>query len=108
MDKVLDIAGSYEVEENADFNSAPYLDFENAPLGSNLVDLAYSEPCFDPLRNKFKNALGSLDYKTSDGLLDKCLMDGIHRWPGRQRPLRPLAAACRAPRGAQRGPFQSR
>ena len=76
-DKVLDIAGRYKVVANADFNSAPYLDFENAPLGSNLVKLADREPGFDPLRDKFANALDSLDYKTSDGLLDKCLMDGI-------------------------------
>ena len=76
-DKVLDIAGGYEVEENADFNNAPRMDFKDAPLGSNLVNLAGQEPGFDPLRDKFANALGSLDYKTSDGILDKCLMDGI-------------------------------
>ena len=81
MDKVLDIAGRYEAEENADFNRAPYLDFEDAPLGSNLVDLAYEEPGFGPLRGRFASALGSLDYRTSDGLLDKCLMDGILAGP---------------------------
>ena len=75
-DRILDIAKKYESEKGDDFNRAPANDFRGAPLGENLVNMAYANPPFDAFRNRFRDALESSDYDTSDSIIDKCLRDG--------------------------------
>lgn len=77
MDNVLKWAERYRVKETSDFNLALVADFEGAPLGRRLSDMVEKLPAFDPFRERFNKALRSFDYGTSDGIMDKCLQDGI-------------------------------
>ena len=75
--RVMEEADRYEAKEGTDFNRAPVRDFWGAPLGHNLAKMMYSEPSFDPFRDRFAEALDSLDYGTSDDIMAGCLEDGI-------------------------------
>ena len=74
---IAEAAARYEARAGVDFNSAPWLDFKDAPLGQNLGELVHSLPAFDPFRDKFNDALAALDYRTADGVIDRCLKKGI-------------------------------
>ena len=67
---------AYGAKKAGDFNRAPAGDFRDAPLGENLVNAAYANPPFAAFRSRFHSALESLDYGTSDAIIDKCLRDG--------------------------------
>ena len=66
---IAEAAARYEARAGVDFNSAPWLDFKDAPLGQNLGELVHILPAFDPFRDKFNDALAALDYRTADGSL---------------------------------------
>lgn len=74
---ILSAANTYEGNKGGDFNEAPAYDFESAPLGSNLTKMVDKEPAFDPYQDKFREALNSLDYSTSDSIIVKGLKEGI-------------------------------
>ena len=75
--KVLECADHYALEEGIDFNHAPTRDFKDAPLGQVLANTMGAEPAFGPYLDKFNDALGSFDYATSDGIVDKCLINNM-------------------------------
>ena len=76
-DRILKIAGCYGAKRDDDFNRAPAQDFKDALVGDNLANMAYPVPAFDAFHDRFRGALDSLDYGASDGIIDKCLRDGI-------------------------------
>ena len=73
--KVLGWADHYKAKKGADFNAAPAQDFDNAPLGENLANMAALSPSFVPFSDGFNKALVSLRYDASDDIISKCLMD---------------------------------
>ena len=75
--RILDIAGRYAAQKGVDFNEAPAQDFEGAPLGGNLASMVHPNPAFDAFRVQFDAALESLDYATSDAIIDRCLAAGV-------------------------------
>lgn len=85
---VLEFADYYSFEEGVDFNLAPALDFEDAPLGRTLAEMLKRSPAFDQFQGRFDEALGSFDYVTSDLIVVKCLLggtmedqgEGAHGW----------------------------
>ena len=74
--KILDIAKGYGYKEGVDFNEAPARDFEGAPLGDNLLAALESVSTFDAFRHQFISAIDSLDYDTSDGIIDRLFVEG--------------------------------
>ena len=73
--RVLGWADYYKAKKGADFNVAPAEDFKRAPLGENLAIVAGSSPSFGQFRVRFSEALASLDYDASDGIISNWLMD---------------------------------
>lgn len=73
---ILGWADHYAIRDGVNFNKAPALDFEGAPLGRNLRSLADSQPAFAPFALKFNAALESLDYRTSDAIVSSCMKNG--------------------------------
>ena len=69
-------AAHYALRDGVDFNKAPELDFQNAPLGRNLYEHARRSVAFAPFLSKFTRALGSLDYATADSVIMECLVNG--------------------------------
>ena len=74
--KILDIAKEYGPKKGVDFNEAPTRDFEAAPLGDNLLKALQLVSPFDAFRHRFVSSIDSLDYDTSDGIIDRLLVDG--------------------------------
>lgn len=74
---ILRWADHYAIRDGVDFNDAPALDFGGAPLGRNLYGLAMRQPTFAPFTSKFNAALESLDYRTSDAIVNSCLKNDI-------------------------------
>ena len=68
-------ADHYKIKGEADFNAAPAEDFKGAPLGENLAIMAGNSPSFGQFRVRFSEALASLDYDESDGIISNWLMD---------------------------------
>ena len=75
-DDVLGWADHYKAKKGVDFNLAPVSDFDDVPLGLNLVRPAKKSPLFAPFRDGFNKALAMSDYETTDGIISKCLMNG--------------------------------
>lgn len=82
-DHVLGWADRYGIKEGVDFNLAPRADFENAPLGSRLAEMAYRMPAFGPFHKRFYRAFSMFDYGTSDGIMDECLRGGVVEQAGK-------------------------
>ena len=76
-------ADRYGIKEGVDFNLAPRADFENAPLGSRLAEMAYRMPAFGPFHKRFYRAFSMFDYGTSDGIMDECLRGGVVEQAGK-------------------------
>lgn len=75
-DAVLGWADRYAAKEGVDFNQAPAQDFENAPIGRNLVaKIRGGPPVFELFRNEFKKALH--DYSVPDDIISRCLVNGV-------------------------------
>ena len=89
--KVLEFADHYRFRKGIDFNVAPARDFKGALLGQVLANAITKDTAFVPYLDKFNGALNSLDYATSDGIIDNWFKDGavaiqaIERWYGRWR-----------------------
>lgn len=69
--------GRYEGKKGDAFSLASAHDFEHTLLGETLIDRVCSNPAFEMFRDRFDIAREPLDYCTSDGIVDKFLMDGI-------------------------------
>ena len=74
--KILDIAKGYGPKKGVDFNEAPARDFEGAPLGDSLLAALESVSTFDAFRHRLISAIDSLDYDTSDGIIDRIFVEG--------------------------------
>ena len=74
---ILGWADHYAIRDGVNFNKAPALDFEGAPLGRNLYRLAMRQPSFAPFASKLSAALKSFDHRTSDSIVSSCLKNGV-------------------------------
>lgn len=76
-ERILGIAEGYGAAGIVVFNKAPADDFMDTLVGEGLVRVARRRPAFGAFYSRFNSALEPLDYGTSDGIIDRRLVDGI-------------------------------
>ncbi len=72
----MDAADYYGIKEGVDFNKAPDVDFANAPLGKNLVNVANAQLAFDTDMTVFAKALSTSEHSTADSIMSEWLKSG--------------------------------
>lgn len=76
MNKIMDAAGYYGIKEGVDFNKAPDVDFANARLGKNLVNVANAKLAFGADMTVFARALSTSEHSTADSTMSEWLKSG--------------------------------